>query len=73
LEKETTTRLIDCDGYTRKDGGSVLNKRMAWKVRGRVGDSPIIGAGLYVDNESAQRLQPVSVKRLLKYAAVFNC
>jgi N4-(beta-N-acetylglucosaminyl)-L-asparaginase len=24
---------------------------MAWKLRGRVGDSPIVGAGLYVDNE----------------------
>jgi len=24
---------------------------MAWKLHGRVGDSPIIGAGLYVDNE----------------------
>jgi N4-(beta-N-acetylglucosaminyl)-L-asparaginase len=24
---------------------------MAYKMRGRVGDSPIIGAGLYVDNE----------------------
>jgi isoaspartyl peptidase/L-asparaginase-like protein (Ntn-hydrolase superfamily) len=24
---------------------------MAWKVPGRVGDSPIIGSGLYVDNE----------------------
>jgi N4-(beta-N-acetylglucosaminyl)-L-asparaginase len=24
---------------------------MAWKMHGRVGDSPIIGAGLYVDNE----------------------
>jgi N4-(beta-N-acetylglucosaminyl)-L-asparaginase len=24
---------------------------MAWKLYGRVGDSPIIGAGLYVDNE----------------------
>jgi N4-(beta-N-acetylglucosaminyl)-L-asparaginase len=24
---------------------------MAWKLRGRVGDSPIIGAGLYVDGE----------------------
>src|SRR5215510_1599241 len=23
----------------------------AWKMRGRVGDSPIIGAGLYVDNK----------------------
>ncbi|RYE02642.1 MAG: glycosylasparaginase, partial [Sphingobacteriaceae bacterium] len=24
---------------------------MAWKLHGRVGDSPIIGAGLFVDNE----------------------
>jgi len=24
---------------------------MAYKMRGRIGDSPIIGAGLYVDNE----------------------
>jgi N4-(beta-N-acetylglucosaminyl)-L-asparaginase len=24
---------------------------MAWKLSGRVGDSPIIGAGLYIDNE----------------------
>jgi N4-(beta-N-acetylglucosaminyl)-L-asparaginase len=25
---------------------------MAYKMHGRVGDSPIIGAGLYVDNEN---------------------
>jgi N4-(beta-N-acetylglucosaminyl)-L-asparaginase len=24
---------------------------LAWKIPGRVGDSPILGAGLYVDNE----------------------
>ena len=24
---------------------------MSWKVNGRIGDSPIIGAGLYVDND----------------------
>jgi len=24
---------------------------LAWKIPGRVGDSPIIGAGLYVDNQ----------------------
>ena len=23
---------------------------LAWKIPGRVGDSPILGAGLYVDN-----------------------
>jgi N4-(beta-N-acetylglucosaminyl)-L-asparaginase len=31
--------------------GSCTTSGMAFKVRGRVGDSPIIGAGLYVDNE----------------------
>jgi N4-(beta-N-acetylglucosaminyl)-L-asparaginase len=31
--------------------GACTTSGMAWKMRGRVGDSPIIGAGLYVDNE----------------------
>jgi N4-(beta-N-acetylglucosaminyl)-L-asparaginase len=32
-------------------GGGVTTSGMGFKMRGRVGDSPIIGAGLYVDNE----------------------
>ncbi len=31
--------------------GSCTTSGMAYKLRGRVGDSPIIGAGLFVDNE----------------------
>ena len=31
--------------------GACTTSGMAWKLRGRVGDSPIIGAGLYVDGE----------------------
>jgi len=31
--------------------GACTTSGMAWKMRGRVGDSPIIGAGLYVDNK----------------------
>lgn len=31
--------------------GSCTTSGMAFKMRGRIGDSPIIGAGLYVDNE----------------------
>lgn len=31
--------------------GSCTTSGMAFKMRGRLGDSPIIGAGLYVDNE----------------------
>ena len=34
----------DISGITSTSG-------MSWKVPGRIGDSPIIGAGLYVDNE----------------------
>ena len=31
--------------------GAVTTSGMAFKLHGRVGDSPIIGAGLFVDNE----------------------
>lgn len=31
--------------------GACTTSGMAWKLRGRVGDSPIIGAGLYVDGD----------------------
>ena len=31
--------------------GACTTSGMGFKMRGRVGDSPIIGAGLYVDNE----------------------
>lgn len=36
---------------TGKMGGACTTSGAAWKMRGRVGDSPIIGAGLYVDGE----------------------
>ena len=32
--------------------GAVTTSGMAFKIHGRVGDSPIIGAGLFVDNEA---------------------
>jgi N4-(beta-N-acetylglucosaminyl)-L-asparaginase len=31
--------------------GACTTSGLAWKLRGRVGDSPIVGAGLYVDDE----------------------
>jgi N4-(beta-N-acetylglucosaminyl)-L-asparaginase len=38
---------------TRGDvAGITTTSGMAWKIPGRVGDSPIIGAGLYVDNDA---------------------
>ena len=39
---------LDASGHM---AGACTTSGMAWKMRGRVGDSPIIGAGLYVDNE----------------------
>ncbi|MCG8604332.1 N(4)-(beta-N-acetylglucosaminyl)-L-asparaginase [bacterium] len=39
---------IDANGDV---AGITTTSGLAWKIPGRVGDSPIIGAGLYVDNE----------------------
>jgi N4-(beta-N-acetylglucosaminyl)-L-asparaginase len=36
---------------SRNMSGAVTTSGMAFKIHGRVGDSPIIGAGLFVDNE----------------------
>ena len=45
-----TMGLVAMDASGNLSGG-VTTSGMAFKVHGRVGDSPIIGAGLYVDNE----------------------
>ena len=44
---------INCDGINPKGEvcGVTTTSGLAWKIPGRVGDSPILGAGLYVDNE----------------------
>lgn len=43
---------INCDGVDAKGnlGGVTTTSGLSYKIPGRVGDSPIIGAGLYVDN-----------------------
>ncbi|HVF39707.1 MAG TPA: N(4)-(beta-N-acetylglucosaminyl)-L-asparaginase [Gemmatimonadaceae bacterium] len=45
---------INCDGINAKGeiAGVTTTSGLAWKIPGRVGDSPILGAGLYVDNEA---------------------
>lgn len=45
---------INCDGVNSKGEvcGTTTTSGLAWKIPGRVGDSPIIGAGLYVDGEA---------------------
>jgi len=44
---------INCDGVNAKGEvcGVTTTSGLSWKIPGRVGDSPILGAGLYVDGE----------------------
>ena len=48
-----STGTIHCSAIDRKGNISCVTTTsgLAYKIPGRVGDSPIIGAGLYVDNE----------------------
>ena len=49
-ENHDTIGLVALDAKGNLSGACTTSG-MAWKRHGRVGDSPIIGAGLYVDNE----------------------
>lgn len=49
-ENHDTIGLIAMDA-TGRMAGSCTTSGMAYKIHGRVGDSPIIGAGLFVDGE----------------------
>ena len=44
---------INCNGINSDGdiGGVTTTSGLAWKIPGRVGDSPVLGAGLYVDND----------------------
>jgi N4-(beta-N-acetylglucosaminyl)-L-asparaginase len=44
---------INCNGISPSGDlcGVTTTSGLAWKIPGRVGDSPILGAGLYVDND----------------------
>jgi len=44
---------INCNGVNAKGDvcGVTTTSGLAWKIPGRVGDSPILGAGLYVDGD----------------------
>ncbi len=44
---------INCNGLSARGelAGVTTTSGLAWKIPGRVGDSPILGAGLYVDGE----------------------
>ena len=50
LSTHGTINCIALDGAGRL-AGVTTTSGLSWKIAGRVGDSPIVGAGLYVDNE----------------------
>ena len=50
IDAETYWGTINCDGINAKGEtcGTTTTSGLAWKIPGRIGDSPILGAGLYV-------------------------
>ncbi len=50
IENHDTISMLALDASGNLSGACTTSGA-AWKMHGRVGDSPIIGAGLYVDNE----------------------
>ena len=50
IENHDTIGLLAID-EKGNISGACTTSGLAWKLHGRVGDSPIIGAGMYVDNE----------------------
>jgi len=53
IDPEHFYGTINCNGVNPKGelAGVTTTSGLAWKIPGRVGDSPILGAGLYVDGE----------------------
>ncbi len=53
IDPEHYYGTINCNGVNANGDvcGVTTTSGLAWKIPGRVGDSPILGAGLYVDNE----------------------
>jgi N4-(beta-N-acetylglucosaminyl)-L-asparaginase len=51
IDREHYYGTINCNGINSKGeiSGVTTTSGLAWKIPGRVGDSPILGAGLYVD------------------------
>jgi N4-(beta-N-acetylglucosaminyl)-L-asparaginase len=53
IRKDHFYGTINCNGFSPRGelAGVTTTSGLAWKIPGRVGDSPILGAGLYVDGE----------------------
>ncbi len=53
IDEQHVYGTINCDGINAKGEicGVTTTSGLAWKIPGRLGDSPILGAGLYVDGD----------------------
>jgi N4-(beta-N-acetylglucosaminyl)-L-asparaginase len=53
VDREHVYGTINCNGINASGHicGVTTTSGLAWKIPGRVGDSPILGAGLYVDGD----------------------
>src|SRR5437899_2035967 len=53
IDREHVYGTINCDGVNTNGEvcGVTTTSGLSWKIPGRVGDSPILGAGLYVDGD----------------------
>lgn len=65
-----TLGILAIDG-SGKLAGACTTSGMAWKLHGRVGDSPIVGAGLYVDNEVGAATASGVGEEMIRNAASF--
>ena len=53
IEENSFWGTVNCDGISPSGDicGVTTTSGLAWKIPGRIGDSPILGAGLYVDGD----------------------
>lgn len=69
-ENHDTLGMLALDA-SGKLAGACTTSGMAWKMHGRVGDSPIVGAGLYVDNEVGAATASGVGEEMIRNAASF--
>jgi N4-(beta-N-acetylglucosaminyl)-L-asparaginase len=76
LDREHVFGTINCNGINAKGEicGVTTTSGLAFKIPGRVGDSPILGAGLYVDCEvGAAGSTGRGEANLFSLASFFDC
>lgn len=70
-ERHDTIGILALDHLSNLSGACTTSG-LAFKMRGRVGDSPIIGAGLYVDNEVGAATATGLGEAVLKKVGAFS-